>query len=121
MEGAATVVAVPGWETVTGTAGPLVLADFTGAVFPAGLLPAAGFPLAGLVATGAAGGADAAGTALSVAEPAEAAAGPLADDARDGTAIIATCAVVPVPGAAGGQDRVTDVTAVTCPVPAAAG
>jgi hypothetical protein len=57
----------------------------------------------------------AAGTALSVAEPAGAAVPPLAEadvaDVAD-IAIIATCAA-PVSGAAGGQDLVIDVTAAT--------
>ena len=68
--------------------------------------------LAGFAAAGEAG---AAGTALSVAEPVDAAAEPLADAACDGTAIIEMCVVVPAPGAAGGQDLVTEVTAATWP------
>ena len=72
-------------------------------------------PLAGVVAADVTG---AAGTELTVAEPATtpALAVPVADadaDADDdceGTAIMDTCAV-PSPGADGGHDRVTDVTA----------
>ena len=71
-------------------------------------------------AAAAAGGAGAAGTELTVAEPAEAAPAALAVPADDdeaaceGTAIMAMCAA-PAPGAEGGHDRVTDVTAAACP------
>ena len=68
-----------------------------------------------MVGFAAAGAADAAGTAVSVAEPVEAALEPLAEADFDGTAIIEMCVVVPAPGAAGGQDLVTEVTAATCP------
>jgi hypothetical protein len=71
----------------------------------------AGF-VVGFVAAGEAG---AAGTAVSVAEPVDAAVEPLADAACDGTAIIEMRVVVPAPGAAGGQDLVTEVTVATCP------
>src|ERR1700677_1813545 len=66
-DGAVTVVAVPGSETVTGAADALLVTD--------AVLAGVFLPLAGFVAAGAA---DAAGTALSVAEPAEAAVEPLA-------------------------------------------
>src|SRR5580700_1388483 len=86
-DGAVTVVAAPGSETVTGAADALLATD---AVFVAVFLAA-------LVA---AGEAAAAGTALSVAEPADTAAEPLAAAVGGGTAIIEMC-VVPSPGAAG--------------------
>ncbi len=62
----------------------------------------------------------AAGTELTVAEPAGTAppvlAVPADDDeaACEGTAIMAMCAV-PAPGAEGGHDLVTDVTSAACP------
>ncbi len=114
--GAVTVVAVPGAETVTGAVGAVFgrrRALAGRAVLPGVGVPAAvGLPLADVVAAGR----GAAGTELTVAEPAATPPADLAvaDDACAGTAIMDTCAVPP-PGADGGHDRVTDVTAAACP------
>ena len=108
--GAVTVVASPGAETVTGAVGAVSVAG----VVLAGVLPRRGvsWPARWRRARRARPGPRSAWPNRSTA-PVE----PLADAACDGTAIIEMC-VVPAPGAAGGQDLVTDVTAVTWPAAA---
>src|SRR5580692_6336399 len=118
--GAVTVDAAPGTATVTGAAGVLFAVGaflLVEALLPGvGVPPAVGLPLAEL----ATGVPSAAGTELTVAEPAGTVPAVLAVPADDdeaaceGTAIMAMSAV-PAPGAEGGHDLVTDVTSAACP------
>src|ERR1700722_17556422 len=124
--GAVTVVAAAGTLTVTGAAGAALAVGVPfpdGEVLPGVGVPAAvGLPLAGVAAAGATGAAGpggggakpAATPALAVPVDAPVPVPVDDDDDCEGTAIMDTCAV-PSPGADGGHDRVTEVTAAACP------
>src|SRR6185437_8746746 len=97
--GTVTDVTVPGAVTVTGLAS---VAFVVAAVFGAATIPLNVAVPVGVVEVG-----------FAVADP-EAAPELAVPDCIAGSAIIETCGAVP-PGAAGGQDRVMDVTAVCWP------
>jgi hypothetical protein len=105
--GAVTVATVPGAVTVTGRGAFAGADDLPLAVLPEDVLP----PLAA---------AGVARTAVNVAAPLDVADPELTDPALAGGSASIEIRAVPAPGAAGGQDLVTDVTAALWPPCAAA-